>query len=455
MENVQELVHTPLEEKILDALREDDRAALKRAMEQAHPADVAEALDRLSGPQRRRAFNALDVQMRAEVVNEFSTGVARQVLETLSIEDIAAILDELPMDEAARIVSVFRKRRKAILGAMNRRHARDVRQLLSYPAESAGQMMTEQFARLSPNLTAQQAIARVRKMNPDVETLTNLYIVDRNNQLLGVVSLREVVVAPPRRKLKDLMNEDVISVTPESDREEVARLLSRYDFLAMPVVDANGKMLGVITADDVIDVLAAENAEDLLKFGAVGSGREEEPYFTIPIQTVVARRVGWLLLLFVAGTLTGSVLRFFEHELATVVALSFFIPLLIGTGGNTGAQTVSTLIRGLGTGEVQMQDIWRVLQREVVSGLLLGSILGIVAYGRALLWNPDPGLALAVGLGVLAICVWANSIAALIPLLAQRFHIDPATVSAPLITTLVDATGLAIYLFIAKATLGL
>lgn len=455
MENVQELVHTPLEGKILNALREDDRPALKRAMEAAHPADVAEALDRLSAPQRRRAFHVLDVPVQAEVVNEFSTGVARQVLETYSIEDIAAILDELPMDEAARIASVFRKRRKAILGAMNRRHARDVRQLLQYPAESAGQMMTEQFARLSPNLTAQQAIARIRKLNADVETLTNLYIVDRKNHILGVVSLREVVVAPPRRKLSELMNEEVISVTPESDREDVARLLSRYDFLAMPVVDTNGKMLGVITADDVIDVLAAENAEDLLKFGAVGSSREEEPYFTIPIQTVVMRRVGWLLLLFVAGTLTGSVLRFFEHELATVVALSFFIPLLIGTGGNTGAQTVSTLIRGLGTGEVQMKDIWRVLQREVLSGLLLGSILGIVAYGRALLWSPDPGLALAVGLGVLAICVWANSIAALIPLLAQRFKIDPATVSAPLITTLVDATGLAIYLLIAKFTLGL
>jgi magnesium transporter len=244
-------------------------------------------------------------------------------------------------------------------------------------------------------------------------------------------------------------------VAPETDREEVARLLSRYDFLAMPVVDNDGSMLGVITADDVIDVLAAESAEDLLKFGAVGSTPEEEPYFEVPIQTVVMRRVGWLLLLFVAGTLTGSVLRFFETELATVVALSFFIPLLIGTGGNTGAQTVSTLIRGLGTGEVQIKDVWRVIRREILSGLLLGLILGVVAYGRAYLWAPDHALALAVGLGVLAICLWANSIAALIPLLAQRFKIDPATVSAPLITTLVDATGLAIYLFIAKITLGL
>jgi len=166
-------------------------------------------------------------------------------------------------------------------------------------------------------------------------------------------------------------------------------------------------------------------------------------------------RVGWLLLLFVAGTLTASVLQYFAAELAAVVALSFFIPLLIGTGGNTGAQTVSTLIRGLATGDVQMKDIWRVVQREFISGLLLGSILGVVAYARARFWSPDPSLALAVGLGVLAICAWANTIAALIPLLARRFNVDPAAVSAPLITTLVDATGLAIYLGIAKVTLGL
>ena len=338
---------------------------------------------------------------------------------------------------------------------MEPRHAADVQALLKYPPDSAGYMMTEQFARLPPDLTAQQALSRLRRMNPNLETLTNIYVVNKQGHLIGVVSLREVAMASPNRKLKDLMSDEVISVTPKTDREVVARLLSRYDFLAMPVVTASGHMLGVITADDVIDVLASESSEDLLKFAGVQSGTEEEPYFTIPIRTVVGRRVGWLLLLFVAGTLTASVLQFFEHELAAVVALSFFIPLLIGTGGNTGAQTVSTLIRGLATGEVQMKDIWRVVRRELISGLLLGGILGVVAYARARFWSPDPSLALAVGLGVLVICAWANTIAALIPLLARRFNIDPAAVSAPLITTLVDATGLAIYLGIAKITLGL
>lgn len=445
----------PLEERLRTMLSAKDDRGLRKLLAKSHPADIGEMLDRLKPSQRKLVFESMELDQQAEVVNELSPRIARQVLDALPISQIAAILNRMPIDEAARIISVFRRRQPAILSAMQPLHAAEVKQLLSYPPESAGRMMTEQFARLSPELTAQQAFTQLRKLNADVETLTNLYIVDKQNHLIGVVSLREVVMASPKRKLKTLMTTDVVSVTPETDREVVARLLSRYDFLAMPVVTPSGHMLGVITADDVIDVLASENAEDLLKFAGVRSGTEEEPYFTMPIQTVVTRRVGWLLLLFVAGTLTASVLQFFEHELAAVVALSFFIPLLIGTGGNTGAQTVSTLIRGMATGEVQMKDIWRVVQREFISGILLGTILGVVAYGRALFWSPDPSLALAVGLGVLAICAWANTIAALIPLLASRFNIDPAAVSAPLIATLVDATGLAIYLLIAKVTLGL
>lgn len=447
--------HSHLEDRLRTMLAKKDQRGLRSAASKAHPADLAEALERLKGSQRQLVFNALDLSHQAEVVNELSPRVARQILDSHPIRQIAAILNRLPMDEAARIIAVFTRRLPKILQAMDAKHAADVKQLLSYPPESAGRMMTERFARLQPQLTAQQALTQLRKMNADLETLTNLYIIDGHSHLIGVVSLREVVVALPSTKLRDLMNADVVSVSPETDREVVARLLSRYDFLAIPVVSASGHMLGVITADDVIDVFASENAEDFLKFGAVGSGTEEEPYFTIPIQTVVKRRVGWLLLLFVAGTLTASVLQFFEHELAAVVALSFFIPLLIGTGGNTGAQTVSTLIRGMATGEVQMKDIWRVVQREFISGLMLGAILGVVAYVRAAFWSSDPSLALAVGLGVLAICTWANTIAALIPLLAHRFSIDPAAVSAPLIATLVDATGLAIYLMIAKLTLGL
>src|SRR5262249_32085650 len=200
------------------------------------------------------------------------------------------------------------------------------------------------------------------------------------------------------------------TVTPETDQEEVARLVSRYDLLALPVVDAGGHILGIVTVDDVLDVLVQEGTEDVLRFSGIEGGPEfDQPYFTIPILRVVRKRVAWLLLLFLAETFTGSVLRLFESELSRVVALSFFIPLLIGTGGNTGAQTVSTLIRGLALGEIRVRDTWRVILRELWSGLLLGLILGTVAFGRALLWGSSYPLAAVVGLTIIAICTWANT----------------------------------------------
>ena len=264
------------------------------------------------------------------------------------------------------------------------------------------------------------------------------------------------VVAPPERRLDEMMNTRLVTVAPETDREEVARLVSHYDYLALPVVTPDRKMLGIIPVDRVIDVLVSESTEDILRFGGMeGGGTIDQPYFTVSLPLVIRRRIGWLLLLFLAETLTGNVLRIFESELERVVALSFFIPLLIGTGGNTGAQTVSTLIRGLALGEIQFRDIWRVVRRELFGGLLLGTVLGIVALVRTLLWGNGIEIALVVALAILAICTWANTIGSLVPLLAYKLKIDPAVVSAPLITTLVDATGLAIYMLIAKLILGL
>jgi magnesium transporter len=292
----------------------------------------------------------------------------------------------------------------------------------------------------------------MRAVNRDVETFSDAYVIDQNGKLAGVASLREIILAPPQTQLRDLMTTRVISVAPTDDREIAAQLVAHYNFMAMPVV-WDGRLLGIVTVDDIVDVLIEEGTEDQLRFGGVEPGIINQPYFTTPVWRVVRSRVGCLVLLFVAETATGTVLRFFEDELAKVVALSFFIPLLIGTGGNTGAQTVSTIIRGLALKEIRLRDTIRVVIRELGSGLLLGLLLGIIAFARAMLWGSGVQLSLVVALAIIAICVWANTIGSLIPLLAQRFKVDPALVSAPLITTLVDATGLAIYLLIAKLLL--
>jgi magnesium transporter len=445
-----------LEQRVRHVLAAGDLDGLRVLLSSRHPADIAEVIDRLDDEDKIRVFRQLSPTMAAVVLGETSADATRELLEQLPADEAGDLLDQLPMDDVVEILTEdVPERQHELLTAMEPRDAAEVRALLSYPPKTAGRMMTDKFVRVRPEMTAADTIAYLRLIDPEIESFNDMYVLNPAGQLMGVVPLRAVITAQPERPLSEVMNAHIVTVTPETDQEEVARLVARYDVLALPVV-GGGRMLGIITVDDVIDVLVSESTEDVLRFAGIEGGPElDQPYFSVPLLRVVRRRVGWLLLLFLAETFTGSVLRLFESELSRVVALSFFIPLLIGTGGNTGAQTVSTLIRGLALGEIRLADTWRVIFRELWSGLLLGLILGTVAFGRALLWGSSYQLAAVVGLTIIVICTWANTIGSLIPLVAQKIGIDPAVVSAPLITTLVDATGLAIYLLIAKALLGL
>lgn len=445
-----------IDEQVHKALTAEKPAEVHALLLNRHPADIADLLDRLDAAERIRVFKMFSPQEAADVMHEMGHDTIRGILGQASAQEVAPVLDRMPMDDAARVLTKdLAERQSELLGAMTPTEAAEVRQLLQYPPESAGWLMTDKFVRIQPDFTVEQTIAHLRKVDPEVEILTDLYVLDSEQKLVGVVSLREVITAPFEQRIQDIMTKRVIAVTPQTDREEVARVVSKYDFLAIPVIAPDGGILGIITVDDVIHVLVEEGTEDSLRFAGVEGGVINQPYFTVPLYKVIRTRVGWLLLLFLAETLTGSVLRIFESELQKVVALSFFIPLLIGTGGNTGAQTVSTIIRGIALKDIRLQDTWRVIRRELGSGFLLGVLLGTVAFFRTILWGSDLSFCLVIGLTILAICTWANTIGSLIPLIAQRLHIDPAVVSAPLITTLVDATGLAIYLLIAKAILGI
>jgi magnesium transporter len=281
-----------------------------------------------------------------------------------------------------------------------------------------------------------------------------IFVVDRERRLSGVVGMRELVVASPDKLVEDLMNPDVVYVTAGTDQEEVVRVMDNHNLSAIPVVDDNQHMLGVITHDDVIDVLKEEAGEDILQLGGVEPGPLLDiPYWSQKISQVVRSRFTWLLTLFVAETLTGTVMRHFDEELKTVVALSFFVPLLIGTGGNAGSQTVATVIRGMALGEVKRSDILWVWWREFRTGVALGLLLGLVGYGRALLWGVDGHMALTVGITIAFICAWANSVAALVPLIADKAGIDPTIISGPLMSTFIDATGLVIYFSLAALIL--
>jgi magnesium transporter len=461
------LIEFPLSERLRAALRtpagDGGDLAMTAALRSQHPADIAEAMSQLAKPEALAVFNWLDNARAAEVLDEVDSELVRYLLDNAPPGRIGDLLDRLPMDDAAEVVSEASKEdAEELMAALSARapeDAAEIRELLSYADQTAGRLMTDKFVRLRGELTVDQAFEAIRHSDPDVETLNDLYVVEphatlpNEEHLLGVLSLRDLVRASPTQRLRDIMSSDPITVTVDTDQEEVARLISKYDFLAMPVLDRAGAFAGIVTVDDVVDILVEEQTEDTLKQAAVEPGMLNMPYFSVPIPMVVRSRLPWLIMLFVAEMATTVVLKGNEKELNVVPALAIFFPLLIGTGGNTGAQTVSTIIRGMSLGEIRWRDAFRVLLKEFSTGLLLGALLSVVAFGRAMMVEGDYHFALVVGLTVWAICAWSNLIASLIPLVAQRIKIDPALVSAPLITTLVDATGLAIYLIIAKMLL--
>ncbi len=437
----------------------DDPAALREGLWDFHPADVADLLAAIPREDRIPVLEQLRDEQLGGVLSYIGGGVLRMALTRLPPAKIAAALDTLEPDDAARLLSFLpEERRLPVLGRMSAKDAQAARGLLAWEPGTAGRLMTDRFVKVGPEWTVAEAMAHLRKIDPEVATVADLYAIDEKGRLAGVMSLRKLLPAEPMQKVWQLMTHDVISVAPDTPQEEVARLVAKYGFNAMPVVSAEGRALGVVTVDDVVDILVARETEAALAMGAVAApsdpdDKHEFTYFGSSVLQVVKSRAGWLLLLFVAETLTGTVLRHFEDELAKVVALSFFIPLVIGTGGNAGSQTVSTIIRALALREVSVSHALRVLLKESATGLILGTVLCAFAFARVLLWGTGAPMALTVGLTMLAVCLWANVVGALVPLLASRLKIDPTVVSAPLIMTIVDATGLAIYMLIAKALL--
>ncbi|HEX9985122.1 MAG TPA: magnesium transporter [Thermoanaerobaculia bacterium] len=438
---------------LLDIVRNHPEA-IGEGLRPFHPADVAEVVGEIPREDQVRVLENLTSEQFGEVLPYLGGETVMLALTRITPRSLAVALDYAEPDDAARILSILPEEKRApVLEAMTNRAA--AAGLLTYEPGTAGRLMTARFVRIRSDWTVGQTLDRLRTIDPTTATVSNLYVVE-NERLTGVVSLRKLLPLAPTTKIGDVMTEEVITVGPDAMQEEVARLVSKYSFNALPVVDSEDRPLGIITVDDVLDVLVARETESILRMGGVGGEEDEEQgfsYFGPSIVSVVRRRVGWLMLLFVAATLTGNVLRHFSEQLSQVVALSFFIPLIIGTGGNAGSQTVSTIIRALALGQVHKRDVFRVLLRESAAGLLLGTLLCVFAAIRALMWGTGTPLALVVGLTILVVCAWANVVAALVPILAQKFKIDPTLVSAPMITTVVDASGLAIYMLIAQAVL--
>lgn len=444
----------------IDELLEEVRAALaagdwSRAValiEALRPPDQADLFSELPPEEQDVLLPRLDVEDSAAILEELEDAEAARIASRLEARDLARILDEMEPDEAADLLGDLPPA-QFVQALASMTEVDEVSPLLAYPDDSAGGRMVPPPVVLRQDMTAEEAIAHLRAAAPDSETAYYLFVIDEENRLVGVVSLRQLVIAPPHQRIREIMDPSVIRVSAWADQEEAARLMARYDLLALPVVDDEGHLLGMITHDDLVQVLEREATEDIHRLSA--SEPLNTPYLDTPIPTMFRKRIGWLLLLFGTETLTGTVLRHFEKELSEAIALSFFVPLLIGTGGNAGSQVASAVIRALALEEVRFRDIATVVWKEIRTALLLGLAMGAVGFVRALSWHSPASLSLTVGITLCVIVMWAALIGALLPIIAHRLGIDPAVISGPAMSTLVDATGLVIYFLIARTVMGL
>ena len=436
-----------------ELIRAGESDALADFLRDQHPARAAEILDDLGPGDGDAVFRLLPPRERAAIMSYIGPEDQVRLVEAMPEGEVAGLLHLMAHDDRANLV---RRLDPAFVEPILRKlaHAEreDIRRLASYEPGTAGAVMTTDYATLAPELTAREAIDRLRREAPDRETIDTSYVLDGDHKLIGQVTLKRLILSPPGARVERIMNREPVTARVDEHPEDVVRKIGQYDLIAIPILDADDRLVGIVTHDDALDIQRRAQTEDILAFGGVTTepGLDEAPYWQGRVTSVVRRRIKWLAMLFFAESLTGTVLRQFQGVERKLPDLSLFVPLLIGTGGNAGSQTVGTIIRALALGEVKPGDALRVLLREWLTALLLGLLLGALGFLYAWLFRREsPLFAAVIGLTILGICIWANTIGSLVPLLARKLGIDPAVVSAPLITTLVDATGLMIYFGIA------
>jgi magnesium transporter len=415
--------------------------------------EIVEELTRLDPADTAFAFRLLPRNRAIEVFEELETIDQQQVLEGLRDDRVIHLLEELDPDDRARLLEEMpAKVAKQLLNQLSPAERRLTTILLGYPEDSAGRLMSPQFVSLRATMSAADAMAKIRREGLDAETVYALPVLDDERHLIGITGLRSLVLAPTDALIRDLMTTDVHMVHTDTDREDAARLVRDAGLIALPVVDSEQRLVGVITVDDAMGVLEVEETEDIALQGA--HSPLNQPYLSVSALRLARVRALWLLVLIAAAALTVNVLQFFEGTLEQAVTLALFVPLLIGTGGNSGAQAATAVIRAMAVGEVRFTDLPKIVWREARVGLMLGAMLATAVFVPvAAIWDVD--LATVVSVTLITICTWATIAGSALPLLAKRLGVDPAVVSAPFITTLVDATGLVFYFVFATLILGL
>jgi magnesium transporter len=431
-----------------------DVNALNQWLVEADPLEIAEELGRLPVADMAIPFRLLPKDRALEVFELLDPLHQQELLEGLRDANVRELVEDMDPDDRARLVDEMpAKVAKQLLAGLSPRERALTATLLGYPENSAGRVMSPEVVNLKANQTVGEALARLRRSGGSPETIIALPVTDDQRRLQGTIGLGDLVLAAPDSLVGDVMDTDGYSARVDQDQEEAARLIQEADLLALPVVDTEGRLVGIITVDDAMRILEEEQTEDVARAG--GAEPLEHPYLSVSILGIARSRVVWLLVLIVAATLTVNVLNIFEAELAAVVTLTLFIPLVIGTGGNAGSQSATTVTRALAVGELRTSDVALVVLREARVGFLLGAMLAVIAFLPTYFFVDDNRLALVVSLTLLLVCTLATLVGSLLPLLARRLGFDPAVMSAPFISTLIDATGLIVYFLIAKTILGI
>jgi len=430
----------------------DDPAQLEDLLEEIHDEDLADLLELLAPSEAAEVLKALPAEQAADIFERLEEDRQEELVELLGVEEAAVIVSEMAPDDRADLFEDLPddvgEDLLETLEKIDPEAAAEVEELARWPEDSAGGLMTTEFVSAPPQFTVAQTIEKIRRVGDEAETIYYVYVEDEKRRLLGVASLRDILLASPEQTVGEVMTENVQSVSPDTDQEEVARVMSRYDFAALPVVDPLRRVLGVITVDDVIDVLTQEQTEDAQKLAGVEP--IEDTYMHVGFWTFIRKRIVWLVLLFVGEFFTGSALREYDEVLHAVTTLSYYVPLLISAGGNAGSQSATLVIRGLAMGDITSSDYPRILLREVGQGLVMGVMLAAVGAARVWAWGDSPGIAITVALTVVTIVTLGCVLGSMFPLLLRRIGLDPATSSAPFIASLVDLLGIIAYFSIAK-----
>ena len=438
------------------ALLEESPADVAAETEEMHAADLADVAEALPLEQVRTLLRVLPAARAADVLEYLDEELRSELLEEMPAAQAAKLVSEMTPDDRVDVLEEMEEgRAEEILAEIPAEARRETEKLLTYAPDSAGGIMTTEFVQVPETMTVDEALAGVRRIARAGrrEAMHNIYVTDAHGILRGVLSLRELLAAAEGTRVADVAWEEVVSVPATTDRAEVARAVSEYDLVAVPVVDDGGRVIGVVTVDDVIDAIVEEQTEDVQKLGAVQP--LEEPYFQAGFWSIARKRGGWLTLLFIEEMFTGTALRHYESTLASAIALTFFIPLIISSGGNSGSQSATLITRALAVGDVDMRDVMRVFLRELGQGLVLGAFLGAIGFGRALMWGNGSDVATVVALTLLFVVITGTIVGAMLPLAFTKLGFDPAIASSPFVASLVDVAGIIIYFNIAIHLLGL